>query len=278
MGAQTERRSKRAAAAAVLLWSAVLLAVSGQAAAAQAGADDKTVLTGGASGEAKGDGAAQFFSQKCSGCHTIGKGNLVGPDLKEAVNWKSDEIAQSIKRMEKFTGPIAGSTIEELTKFLKDEKAQERLKAEEARALAAVSTSEEPASAEVGMKLFMSEQRFENKGMACIACHQIQGQGGTMGKDLTDSVERLGEAALISTCEQPSYPVMKAIYRDHPVTKQEALHITKYLASLKGDTTRREDPPLALWGSGGAALFLVSMLFMYRNRNRGAHERLGRRR
>jgi len=222
------------------------------------------------------DGPAQFFTRKCGGCHTIGRGSLVGPDLLEVASWKTGELKDTVKRMEKFVGPLAPSEVDSLVKFLKDPKAAERIKAEEQRAVAAEAGTE-PSSADVGRKLFGGLEPFKNKGMSCIACHRVEGHGGTMGKDLTDSFERLGESALVSTCEQPSYPVMKAIYRDRQITRQEGLHITKYLASLKGTAASHPDPPVGQYGVLGAGAFLGGLMFFYRKRNTGVRSRLERR-
>jgi len=220
-----------------------------------------------------GDPAAQLFTQKCSGCHTVGRGTLVGPDLQEVASWKTVDLESNVKRMEKFVGPLKNQDIAHLVKFLKDLKVKDRLKAEEERAIAA-ETKAEPSSAQVGYRLFSGVEQFKNGGSSCIACHQTQGRGGTMGKDLTDAFSKLGESALVSTCENPSYPVMKAVYRDHQLTKQEALHLTKYLGSLKEAEKGEPDPPVTAVGFIGAAVFLCGIMFFYRNRNTGIRARL----
>ena len=98
-----------------------------------------------------------------------------------------------------------------------------------------------------------------------------------MGKDLTDIAATLGETALVSACEEPSYPVMKAIYAKHPLTKQEALHLTKYFVSLKEAQQAKADPPVGTLGFAGAAILLGGIAFSYRKRNKSVHARLKRR-
>jgi hypothetical protein len=70
---------------------------------------------------------------------------------------------------------------------------------------------------------------------------------------------------------------MKAIYRDHKITKQEAMHVTKFLASIEDSKDRQPDPPVAPMGAIGAAVFLGGLMLFYRNRNTGVRSRLHRR-
>lgn len=230
----------------------------------------------GATEQPAADAGASLFSQKCGGCHTIGKGNLVGPDLKGVASWGATEVESNVRRMEKFTGSLSDRDVKALVDFLKDAHIQQRMKSEEKRAVAVASTAGEPASEEVGGKLFHGSLPFINGGTACIACHQVEGRGGTMGKALDDAFEKFGQSALVSTCEQPSYPVMKAVYREHPVTRQEALHVTRYLSQLKTGAHAQE-LPFAVIGTGAAFVLLACIMLLYRNRNKGVHAKLTRR-
>ncbi|MBI4533386.1 MAG: cytochrome c, partial [Candidatus Melainabacteria bacterium] len=224
----------------------------------------------------EGDPEAHLFSQKCSGCHTIGRGNMVGPDLDIVVSWASSDLEVNIKRMEKFVGALSADDVKDLVQLLKDPKAKDRLKAEGERAIAPQAGSE-PASANVGHNLFCGVDQFKNGGLACISCHHIQGSGGTMGGDLTEVASKLGETALASACEEPSYPVMKTIYNNHPVTRQEALHLTKYFMSLPKEKPSQGDPPVGMLGTACAAALLGGIAFFYRHRNISVRTRLNRR-
>ena len=70
---------------------------------------------------------------------------------------------------------------------------------------------------------------------------------------------------------------MTAAYRNHPVTKQEAIHLTAYLGSLQPTapvaTTR---VPLA--GAIGAAVLFVALGLVYGGRRTSVRQQLLRRR
>jgi cytochrome c2 len=226
---------------------------------------------------------AELFTSKCSGCHTIGKGPMVGPDLKEVSTWNESDIETNVKRMEKMIGPIPDDEVKALVRFLKQpDAAVQQAKAVEVQEKKE-SVDSEPASADEGAHLFFGETAFANGGTSCIACHSVQGRGGTLAKDLTNVYERMGKTALVSICIQPSFPAMKPIYTQHPITKQEAVHLAKFLEtagqkqSLSGDAGRLHPQPMEALGSAGALAVLAAIAFGYRNRKTGARSKLTRR-
>lgn len=218
----------------------------------------------------------KLFGAKCSGCHTVGHGKLVGPDLKDVETWPSDELTVAVKRMEKMAGPLKDDEIKSLVSFLKSTHADELIKKAEAKEVVAV-VSGQPASALVGRQLFFGAERFANGGPSCMACHRAEGSGGTMGPDLSHVYGKFGESALVSACEQTNFKVMKAVYQKQPVTKQEALHLTKYFASINDSKSEVTDPPVSTIGFVGAGVFLSGLAFLYRRRNTGTRSKLNRR-
>ncbi|MBX9880169.1 MAG: cytochrome c [Candidatus Obscuribacterales bacterium] len=219
---------------------------------------------------------AQLFGEKCSGCHTVGKGKLVGPDLQNVVNWPTAELTAAVSRMQKMAGPLSDAETKSLVSFLKNVKAPELVKKSEEHALAEATTAA-PASAEVGKELFTGSKAFVNGGPSCIACHQTEGTGGTLGPNLTNAFDKFGESALVSACEQTNFKIMKAAYKDHPVTRQEALHLTKYFGSIKGREVKNTDPPINAIGFGGALIYLAGLTLFYRRRKGDARDKLHRR-
>lgn len=230
------------------------------------------------------DPAVTLFNEKCSGCHTIGGGSLVGPDMAPVAKWSQADITTAVKRMEKNVGPLSDDQISSLVKFLKDPSAGKLLKAQEQAVtdpgndLAGVDTGMvEHGASDTGAAYFKGTRAFKNGGMACIACHQVDGAGGTMAPDLTHIADKMSEKGLASACQQTSFPVMKAAYREHPVIKQEALDLTAYFVSLKQPHEKKRELPVPLWGVA-LALVLLSMIgFGYRKRNTSIRSKLERR-
>ncbi len=222
---------------------------------------------------AKSDPAALLFSQKCAGCHTIGRGQLTGPDLAIAPTRAPAVLATNIKKMEDRVGPLAADQVGSLVALLRDAKAAARVQAAEDAALQST-VKLDPPSAAAGRRLFEGRAVLQNGGMACASCHQVAGRGGSMARDLTDVQKRMGTAALVTAVEQPSFPIMRNTYRIHPVTRQEAVHLAKFLETQAARPAVPSSSPVPLFGGAGAFLFLAGMGLFYRNRNTGVRARL----
>jgi cytochrome c2 len=236
------------------------------------------------------DLAADFYLSRCAGCHTIGEGELSGPDLLSSTGWPAADLAKAVERMEKNVGPMTGEQVASLVELLKSEDVKARLSAARERQVAEMAATLEPPSPAVGEALFHGGRAFAHGGVACSACHRAgppgRVRGGTLAADLTDAATRLGEQALVSAAEKPGFPLMRASYASRPVTRQEAIHLAAYLEEVDEETGDGRAaifaaPKTAAWigwgGTGAAALFLAAMVLLYRGRNRGVRSRLVRR-
>lgn len=244
---------------------------------------------------------ASLFQSKCAGCHTIGKGALVGPDLAATKNWADADLESNVKRMEKTVGLLSPDEVSSLVSFLKNP-------GEDSGSLAASTATntattggtssvgeskstgpaaemkdqsapspEDLGSAKEGSDLFDGSRSFTNGGMSCNACHTANGNGNSMGPDLGNIAEKMNDAALRVACQQTPFKVMKAAYAEHPVTKQEAASLVKFFDSIKGRRVRSERIPLTVCSAAGAALMLLLVAFGYRNRNTDVRKKLHRR-
>jgi hypothetical protein len=83
---------------------------------------------------------------------------------------------------------------------------------------------------------------------------------------LDGSFVKMGEQALISAIESPGFPLMRAIYTQRPISKQEAAHVTKYLESISGEKRPESEPRV---GMAGVAIGTAFMLVMGLSRRRG---------
>ena len=227
--------------------------------------------------DAAHDDAARMFLQKCAGCHTVGRGKLSGPDLNDSATWPVPDLSRAIKSMEPKVGPLPDDAVATLADLLKDPKVKERIKAEEGRVAAAPAAAFDPPSAELGAALFSGREPLANGGSACVACHVVNGRGGTLGPDLTAVFAKLGEAPLVSACEKANFKIMSSTYRDHPVTRQEALHLTEFFA-VAAASPPAADPPVAGYGAAAALVGLGILALVYRKRAFGVRRNLLRRR
>lgn len=224
------------------------------------------------------DSAAVFYVQRCSGCHTIGGGELSGPDLAPSTQWPADDLRVAVERMEKNVGPMTAEQVDGQVRLLQDPAVKGRLEeAREALDRRAEAELEEPPSAAKGEGLFHGRLAFANRGLACAACHVAGGRGGDLAASLSDAAARLGRAALVSAAERPGYPLMKASYADSPVTHQEAVHLAEYLVSLQPEAgTQRSGSRVAVAGAGSAVALvaLAALVALPRGRGAGVRRRM----
>ena len=145
------------------------------------------------------DAGKQIFQEKCVACHTIGKGTLVGPDLKGVTTrrpreWLEQWIAAPDAMLAK-KDPVA---IELLHQFHDVPMANMGLSSSDVTAVlayletaeaqpSAPATGGQAASAPVqgnpqsGKELFTGVTRFANGGPPCMACHSVGGIGALGG-------------------------------------------------------------------------------------------------
>ncbi len=223
------------------------------------------------------DAPAQLFMQKCAGCHTIGGGALTGPDLKAAQQWPETNLIPAIQRMEKNVGPLKPEDVKLLAGLILAPEAASRLAEERKRVTLSQAAKLAPASATTGEALFFGRQPLANGGLACAACHAVNGRGGNLAIDLTPSFTKLGAIPLGSTIENVTFPLMQVAYLKGPITQQETVHLVKYLESVStAPATPQGIPPVHVLGTVGAVAVVGALGFLYKDRNRGVRAALVR--
>ena len=218
----------------------------------------------------------QLFEQKCVGCHTIGQGDRVGPDLKGIsqrrdrdwlIQWiqapdqmlaRRDPIAMELINKYKTPMPNLGLTRDQVLAVISYIDA---VTAGTASAPAAT-TIQLPAGDPIqGKNLFTGVKRFQNGGPACLACHSVAGigalGGGLLGPDLTGVIDRYGgPQAVAAFVGSPATPVMSSVWREKTLTPQELADVVAFLQQASVG----ERPFQLIWQLAAVALVGVVVL------------------
>lgn len=224
----------------------------------------------------RGDPAVAAFLEHCSGCHTIGEGELAGPDLLPSTQWPRNDLRAAVQRMEANVGPLPPGHIDAITDLLKAPDLKARLYAATMEKAAA----RPQGSAQQGERLYFGTASLSNGGSPCFACHTTRGRGGSLAMDLTTVHTRLGEPALLAATTAPGFPLMKTIYGKHPVTEEEAAHLVAFLSSAAvgvpvGARPQAEKPLVVHGAAGGIALAVFgAVFFVFRSRRAGVRARM----
>lgn len=232
-----------------------------------------------------GSDGAQIFQEQCAGCHTIGAGDLLGPDLlgitqQRDRQWLADFISDPGKMLsagdpiavalrQKYgdqTMPSLGLSPEQVATLIAYLDSQ----AGGTEANSSPPVSLLPGEADKGKSLFMGEDHFENDGPPCMGCHNIGSHGllggGVLGPDLSAAGSTYTEASLAAALANIPWPTMKPIYAKHPLTDEEQANLRAFLIASAGQhETNREIWVFAISLAGLAGAVLVIGL-LYRRR------------
>ena len=224
----------------------------------------QTLLAGSAEGKT-------IFQQKCASCHTIGKGRLVGPDLKGVtsrqdsawlVRWiqhpdkmiaEGDPIAT--KQLQEYHVPMPALGISEtqakdiLAYIEEAEGAGGSSPAPEAAPVVAAAPQAvvEPPSTENGKKIFEK---------ICSACHTI-GQGAKTGPDLKGVTSRRDITWLLRWIQEPDKmrvegdSIATQLLKEHQnfpmpnyaLSENDVRDILGYIAAESGEELPTLTPP-----------------------------------
>lgn len=229
-----------------------------------------------------------LFKTKCVACHTIGSGDLVGPDLSGVADRRDRAwLAQWILTPDQVLASGDPIATELLAKYNNIPMPNLALTSEEVDALLVYlgsgattgggATGLPPGDATSGKAYFVGDKRFENGGPQCMSCHSVAGLGalggGNLGPDLTTSGFVQSDAAFAAFMGAPSTVTMGAIWANTPLTAQEQADVFAFLS--KATVTQREPSALlqiALLAIAGAAAWIALAHIYWGKRLRGVRK------
>jgi mono/diheme cytochrome c family protein len=197
--------------------------------------------------------AKKVFTQRCTACHTFGKGVKVGPDLKgvtarrerpwllkfvrssQRVIAGGDPIATELfrtfkrQRMPDWTD-LSPQDVNTILDWLAadgpDQKPADERDAELAR----------PADLARARALFEGRARLANGGLACAGCHSVRDgdrrAGGTLGPDLTSAYLKYRDRALTLHLRHPCTPRQPELGSGRYLEPEEAFALKAYLREV----------------------------------------------
>lgn len=209
-----------------------------------------------------------IFKTNCTGCHTIGGGKLVGPDLKGVVGrLGADAVTAFITDPQKERPGtamqnlgLAAAQIAAIVSYLGSTGGTEPPPPP------TDTTPAEAGSAAKGKNLFTGTTQLENGGPPCLSCHTIAGigtlGGGALGPDLTKVYAKLGAGAAGFVG-----PTMAPIFGDQPLTARERADLAAFLE----EASTKERPGSAVWALvllslGGLVLLVIVAVLIWPRR------------
>ncbi len=243
-------------------------------------------------GTASADGETTFQTV-CVACHTIGGGRLVGPDLLNIRDRRTDEwiveFVQHSQQMVNDGDPQAVAIFEEYARVpMPDQPLSDAEVMEVIAYIAEAGGGEGPAPVEyaqatpeqivVGQELFEGSTRLTNGGPPCNSCHDIAHDavigGGVLARELTTVFGRLGEPGVRAILNNLPFPVMEQAYEDKPLTDEEVVSLVGFLQ--KADAEQALHQPrdygikLFLAGLVGTIFLFGLYSLLWRGRRRGS--------
>jgi mono/diheme cytochrome c family protein len=234
--------------------------------------------------QSPGEGQS-IFQQKCVGCHSIGGGKLVGPDLKGVTTRRTKEWLTSwIAAPDKVLAaqdPIATQLLAEHNNLAMPNLGLTPDQVASLIAFLGTDTVTTPATAQAagdpvaGKALFTGTQRLKNGGPPCMGCHSVGAigalGGGALGPDLTPAFNKYGgDAGLQAFLNSVPTVTMNAVWTRQPLTPQEQADLVAFLKQVSV-TERPIDVvgQLTLLAFIGMVLLLILAQLYWRKRLMG---------
>lgn len=238
------------------------------------------------------DGAA-LFKQNCGVCHTVGKGKLVGPDLKDVHTKRKEEwIIKFVKGSQALVNSgdadakavfeengkvvmpdqnLTDDQIKTLISYIGEQSggAPEPVAASTEPAVAAPTAAPTAELIAEGKALYEGSKAFKNGGASCISCHNVNYNGmiagGVLAKDLTNAYTRLTGAGISAFITSPP-SAMAAAFKNNPITPEENAALVAFLQDADKPGTPEGSNPLLIGGIVGFGVLFALILLLWNKR------------
>jgi cytochrome c2 len=212
----------------------------------------------GSIGAAAGPESSTLFKTKCSSCHTFGRGDHVGPDLKGVTQrhpraWLIAWIRSSETQV-RLGDPVATALFRKYRQqrmpdhALSDAQIAALLDYLDAGGPASddqqhmrLAVAATPQDLQLGRRLFFAETRLAGGAVACVFCHKLSKEtllGGSLGPDLSDAYARYLDWALDEQLKRPCVPDVTDPDLAR-VDETESLALRAFLRSVSTDVMPR---------------------------------------
>jgi cytochrome c2 len=203
---------------------------------------------------------AAVFAKKCSGCHTFGHGDRVGPDLRGVTDRRARPWLQAwIRSSQRLVTARDRTALTLFEKFKRERMPDQSLSEQEIGALLDYFAAGGPltasagrarhaataAAAEIalGRDVFFGARPARSGGASCASCHAVQGDraapsGGSFGTDLTHVYSRFQDAALSDFLRRPCFPRAFPNQDAAPLTDEEAFAVKAFLFQVDRHNSR----------------------------------------
>ncbi len=200
----------------------------------------------------------ESYTTHCGVCHTMGGGRLVGPDLDNVFDRRSqawlemfikspltvinsgDEYAVALyEEFDKIPMPdsvLSGEQIKQVLVYIQEAGSDPSSASNQPKIQEASENIDELVIAEnilKGRDLFQGIVRFKNNGPTCITCHDVTNDavigGGVLAAELTSVFSKMGSRGVRAILGKAPYPVMEIAYRDKALTEDEILSLVAFL-------------------------------------------------
>jgi cytochrome c551/c552 len=247
-----------------------------------------------------------IFKTVCMVCHTIGKGRLVGPDLKDVHNRRSEiwlkkfiissnqmvksgdkeavEIFNEYNGMPMPDHVFSDTQLLALIEYIKlesalfntDTKKNSKNMLELGNSIVNVPNKVKLKQNDInfGQDLFTGIHKFEKLGPACSSCHNVNISnvitGGSLAVDLTSVYSRMNDAGVASIIKSPPFPVMNKAYKDRNLNSDEVFALQAFLQNVNNSSNSSMHYSKKLFGAGISGVLLLFGLFsiIWGNRKR----------